>query len=209
MPATPIDRLKNPLRKLRVILGEYGAPMSQEDFAAQTGLSVNTLRSVENQRLELSENILKPIAARWLAMWNPQDEEWHFLRTKKLYSKELAAKVLPTRPAAERRLIVEKLIDRLRDILAAVGDETLPGQAMLLNWLLSKHVKETDLPVNLGSTEPEWFLRAHPRADQMWLIAKYPDKKTVPIPYPAGKEAQKSRRNVRQTRNATGSLRRN
>jgi transcriptional regulator with XRE-family HTH domain len=184
MPATPIDRLKNPLRKLRVILGEYGAPMSQEDFAKETGLSVNTLRSVENERLPLSETVLTPISARWLAMWNKRDQEWHFLQTKKLYSKELAAKVLPTRPTADRRLIVEKLLDRLRDILASVTDEALPGQAMLLNQLLTRHVEETELRVNLEPTEPIWFLRAHPKEPRMWLIAKYRERKkrtqTVP-----------------------------
>jgi hypothetical protein len=192
MPATPIDRLKNPLRKLRVILGEYGAPMSQEDFAAQTGLSVNTLRSVENQRLALSENILKQVAARWLAMWNPRDAEWHFLQTKKLYSKELKAKVLPARSQADRRLIEEKLVDRLRDILAAVPDEVLPGQAMLLNSRLAEHVKETDLKVDLELTEPMWYLKAHPAKPKMWLIPKYRERKRRTQTVPKRKKASKT-----------------
>jgi transcriptional regulator with XRE-family HTH domain len=177
MPATPIDRLKNPLRKLRVILGEFGAPMSQEDFAKQTGLSVNTLRSVENQRLPLSENILRPIEARWLAMWDQRDKEWHFLQTRKLYSKELAAKVLPMRPQAEQTLIIEKLVERFRDILAAIEDKALPGQAMFLNRFLARHAEEFDLDVDLNPTEPFWFLRAHPTEPKMWLVAKYPERK--------------------------------
>jgi transcriptional regulator with XRE-family HTH domain len=206
MPSTPVERLKNPLRKLRVILGEFGAPMSQENFAAQTGLSVNTLRSIENQRLALSDNILTAIAARWLAMWNPRDKEWHFLGTKKLYTKELAEKVLPTREPAEQRLMVERLIDRLRTILAATSSESLPGQIMLLNRLLAKHVEETNLDVDLNATEPIWFLRAHATEPRMWLVAKYPGEKSVPIPYPNGKAVRKPRRNVRRPRSATAAL---
>ena len=206
MPSTPVERLKNPLRKLRVILGEFGAPMSQESFATQTGLSVNTLRSIENQRLSLSDNILTTIAARWLAMWNPRDKEWHFLGTKKPYTKELAEKVLPTREPAEQRLMVERLIDRLRTILAAASSESLPGQIMLLNRLLAKHVEETNLDVDLKPTEPIWFLRAHPTEPRMWLVAKYPSEKSAPIPYPNGKAAPKPRRNVRPPRNATAAL---
>jgi transcriptional regulator with XRE-family HTH domain len=188
MPSTPVERLKTPLRKLRVLLGEFGAPMSQEDFAAQTGLSVATVRSIENERRGLSEKILMAIATRWLAMWNPRDKEWHFLGTKKLYTKDLAQKVKPTREPAEQKLMVERLIDRLRAILEATGHEALPGQIMMLNRLLAKHVEETNLVVDLESTEPLWFLRAHPTADEMKLVAKYPGadrrsaKRTYSVP---------------------------
>jgi transcriptional regulator with XRE-family HTH domain len=199
MPSTPPQRLKTSLRKLRVILGDYGAPMSQEKFASETGLSVNTLRAIENERLPLSENVLKPIAARWLAMWNPRDEEWHFLETKKLYDKELAKKVLPTRPPADDGLMIEKLIDRLRSILAAIGSEVLPGQIMLLNRLLRKFVEENSLNVDLNPTEPQWLLRRHPTEPRMWLVAEYPArarKNSLPKPYPNGKKFRKSRKNA-------------
>jgi transcriptional regulator with XRE-family HTH domain len=185
MPATPIDRLKNPLRKLRVILGEFGAPMSQEEFAKKTGLSVNTLRSVENQRLPLSETVLKPIAARWQAMWNPRDNEWHFLQTKVLFTREIAAKILPKRPQADQEWIKGKLIERFRDIVEGIADEALPGQAMLLSETLAKYAKEAVPHVDLEPTEPVWFLRKHPTKPLMWLVAKYPErrkKRTQTVP---------------------------
>jgi hypothetical protein len=202
MPTTPLERLKNPLRKLRVILGEFGSPMSQEVFAAQTGLSanaglsVNTLRSIENQRLPLSENILTIIKARWLAGWNTRDQEWHFLDTKKLYSKELAAKVKSPSPA-DQRLMKQKLHERLDEILKATPPEALAGRIMLLSRDLVKHAKETGLAVDLRSTEPEWFLRPDLAADEMRLIAKYPSgksEKTGPKPDRNGKAVRNPRR---------------
>jgi len=181
MPATPRERLKTPLRKLRVILGDYGAPMSQEEFAAQTGLSVDTVQAIENGRRNLTDNVLRIISTRWLAMWNPQDQEWHFLQTKKLYSKELAAKVLPTRPEAEEQLIRKKLHERLDDILDAARPEALPGQAMLLSQRLRDHAEETELDVDLNPTEPMWYLHG-PREpitaeSRTWLLAKYSRRK--------------------------------
>lgn len=203
MPTTPIKRLKNPLRQLRVILGQYGAPMSQEEFATQTGLSVNTLRSVENERLPLSDDILAVVKARWLAGWDPRGKEWRFLETKKLFTKELSEKVLPARPQAERRLIEEKLVDRLRDILMATGDEALPGQAMLLNRLLAKHIQKTNLDVDLGPTEPVWFLRPHPSRSLMWLIAKYPERKKRTLTVPKQKKGPKIATKRTSTHDAT------
>ena len=186
MPATPRERLRNPLRQLRCILGDFGAPMSQEEFSAQTNLSIHTVRAVENQRLPLSRNVLSPIAKRWLVRWDPQNGGWLFLETNKLYSRELGVRVRPLRGSMpDKKLIRKSLHDRLDNILDAAGEKALPGEAMLLNQLLRDHVEETALPVDLNSTELAWSLHHGPETSPTWPIASYPErqkKRTQSVP---------------------------
>jgi hypothetical protein len=63
MPATRTKRLNNPLRKLRLILGEPNHPMPQRAFADLAGLSADSVRSVEVARRPMTkENCLNQIA---------------------------------------------------------------------------------------------------------------------------------------------------
>jgi transcriptional regulator with XRE-family HTH domain len=183
MPATPRARLRNPIRTLRVILGEFGSPMSQEDFASKTGVSVNTLRSTENGRLPLSDEMLRRIKAHWYAHWNPHREGWYFAYIGDLpFTKELYDKVVePISEPNEDELMKNKLRQRFDDVLEATPSEALRGQIMRLSEDLANRAEYSGLDVDLSSTEPLWYLRRAANG-KVRLIAKYRSGKTGPIP---------------------------
>jgi hypothetical protein len=193
MPATPRERLKNPLRQLRVILGEFGSPVSQEDFAVKTGVSVNTLRSTENGRLPLSQEMLRRVKARYFAHWNPHKNEWHFLGTQEPFTKELSEKLEPTGDPNDDELMKSKLRQRLDDILEATPSQALRGQIMRLSEDLENRAKYSDLYLDLSSTEPLWALRPT-TGGKVRLIARYRSgkaEKTGPKPDRSGKAVRK------------------
>jgi Predicted transcriptional regulators len=84
MPATPKHKLRTPLRRLRVLLGDRdaGVPMTQAEFAAKVGLSPQTVQALEYGTRALTESIQTLIAAKTHATWNPDDEQWRYLDTK-------------------------------------------------------------------------------------------------------------------------------
>jgi hypothetical protein len=182
MPTTPVERLQTPLRKLRVILGEFGQPLSQEEFAKHSGLSLATVRGIENQRRSLSESCLAAIKGRLFAVWNPRDEEWHLLNEYgPLYTKLNAEKAdtFPPKDPYLQDLMIHCLLERLLSVCKAIPHEQLVGHVMFLSKLLGDHAKEFELPVDLEGTEPVWHLIKKPtpwkRApmQEVALVAKY------------------------------------
>jgi hypothetical protein len=163
MPTTPVHRLQNPLRKLRVALGEFGQPLAQEEFAKRVGLSLATVVGIENSRRPLSEGCLMLIRASLWATWNETDKEWYPLwRKDRPYSKEDAqavAELYPQDPYIQN-LMVHCLMERLLAICEAIRPEHLVGRVMLLSQILKEHAKDIDL--DLTGTEPHWFLATPP-----------------------------------------------
>jgi hypothetical protein len=187
MPATPKHKLRTPLRRLRVLLGDRDAavPMTQQEFAAEVGLSPQTVQALEYGTRTLTENIQTLITAKTHAKWDPDDEQWRYLNTKTPFSKEIAEMVAPLRPKDEAA-IREKLRERFNDILDAIDAGALPGQAMLLNRVLAEHVCENELNVDLDPTEPTWETDGSLAKQRIWLVAKYPPerkkKRTQSVP---------------------------
>jgi hypothetical protein len=170
MPATPPERLRNPLRKLRVALGDFGQPLSQDEFARLTGLSIATVRGIENERRGLTDNVLLAIKARLWAKWMEEQAEWvPIYEPTRPYTRDdyLAVKELPPRDPYVMDYMIHVLVARFLAICHAATPEQLPGQIMVLNRLLWDHVREYlgSTKVDLDGTDPLWVLSLHP---QVW-----------------------------------------
>jgi hypothetical protein len=161
VPATRPNRLENPLRKLRLILGDgQNKPMHQEAFAARVGIPVATLRSIEAGRRSMTQdNCLNQILVTLKATWNERDQNWHVLGSKWLYEKQHASvlnqEMDPEDPYWDD-LVLHRLIERLFDLFAAANREQ--RQAMLI--YLSKFLADTrvgfGIKRDLSNTEPHW-----------------------------------------------------
>jgi transcriptional regulator with XRE-family HTH domain len=161
VPSTPIERLATPLRKLRVTLGEFGAPLSQEELASRTKLSLATVRAIENERRELSLGVLGLIQSKLWADWDPTVQEWRPLWDKtRFYTKEdgqAAAKFWP-KDFSIRKLMIRNLQERIRAICESAAPQDLPGEVMRLNALLGDFARKSGRNVDLAPTEPVWKL---------------------------------------------------
>ena len=63
VPATRKNRLNNPLRQLRLILGDGEKPLGQEAFARRINMSIATIRAIESGGRTFSEKFKKQIMA--------------------------------------------------------------------------------------------------------------------------------------------------
>ena len=88
VPATRKNRLNNPLRQLRLILGDGEKPLGQEAFARRINMSVATIRAIEAGRRPFSEQCQKQILATLSASWNPRKRQWCLLWTTEPYKRE-------------------------------------------------------------------------------------------------------------------------
>jgi transcriptional regulator with XRE-family HTH domain len=161
MPATRQQRLYNPLRKLRVILGELGQPLHQESFASRIGVSVATVRAIESGRRPMTQdNCLDQILLTLQATWNPRDEQWHVLGSKWLYEKKHAdvARELYHDDAYTEDLSVHYLLERILSMFAATNEPQ--KRITLLSYLnntLKDAVQHFGLQVeSMALTEPIW-----------------------------------------------------
>jgi hypothetical protein len=167
MPATKEQRLYNPLRKLRVVLGELGAPLHQEAFAARIGIPVATVRSVESGRRPMTQdNCLGQILLSLQATWNPRDQEWHVLGSRHLYKKEHAnlARKLYHDDAYVEDLSLHYLLERVLCVFSAASvPEKRVALHLKLNNVLEEAVADFGLPATcLEGTEPTWMQSTHP-----------------------------------------------
>jgi hypothetical protein len=166
VPATRTNRLDNPLRKLRLILGTDSHPMHQEVFAARIGVPVTTLRSIEGGRRPMTtENCLSAIAISLLAFWNVTHAEWRVLGTDVRYEKkhaDLAELFDPEDPYLDD-LYAHKLIERVLHMIR--GCRTRRQRRGLLLYL-SEHLRNTaerfGLNTKLELTEPLWVHAIYP-----------------------------------------------
>jgi transcriptional regulator with XRE-family HTH domain len=166
MPATRTNRRNNPLRKLRLILGDEEQPMHQQEFADRIGVSVATVRSVEAGRRKMTQdNCLNQILVTLKATWNEEDQTWHVLGSKWRYEKRhadaLSQEMDPEDPYCND-LALHRLIERVFDVFAAATREQ--RQALLI--YLSKHLAEicagSGIEPGLSKTEPHWYSTAGP-----------------------------------------------
>jgi transcriptional regulator with XRE-family HTH domain len=66
----------NPLRKLRNLIGTEEKPIPQHELASLTGISVNTIRSIEGGHRDAGRSTLKKIEVMTGATWDPARKEW-------------------------------------------------------------------------------------------------------------------------------------
>src|SRR6266446_8162294 len=182
MPATRPTRLNNPLRQLRLILGKGKTPMPQEEFALRTGISVFSLRAIENGRRAMTpSNSLTQIATVLKAYWNRELGAWCTLGTKdpfqKAHAELLSAGLDPEDPYCDD-LSLHYLIERLLDIFGATDRTQRLGLLTYLNGHLREIAEKSELLVNLEPTEPRWMHSSQPT---VW--GKAIPKKTVFWPY--------------------------
>jgi hypothetical protein len=175
VPATRPNRLENPLRKLRLILGDgQNNPMHQEAFAGWVGIPVATLRSIEAGRRPMTKaNCLERILITLGAAWNPQDKNWHVLypESKWLYEKKHERLVpdLDHEDPFVDDLSLHYLINRLLDLFKATTRTQRMGLFLYLNDHLAEIARASKLKVNLDATEPIWVQSDDPNVWGKWL----------------------------------------
>jgi DNA-binding XRE family transcriptional regulator len=161
MATTPLTRLENPLRKLRVILGEFAQPMSQDQFARLIGVSYATVQAIENGRRKLNDECLLAIEKRLWAQWHPANETWYpIFDPKRPYSKADAelARSLTTSDQSRDPVNIDYLQKRIADIYRAIP-ATYRGLGPLLH--LHRRLEQAARELGVGTdvlkaTEPVW-----------------------------------------------------
>src|SRR3981081_3327344 len=166
MPATRPTRLNSPLRQLRLILANGKTPMQEEEFALRTGISVFSLRAIENGRRPMTAaNSLTQIATVLKAYWNQQLGTWCTLGTKEPFQKThaelLTVGLDPEDPYCDD-LSLHYLIERLLDIFGETDRTQRLGLLTYLNGHLREITEKSQLLVNLEPTEPRWMHASHP-----------------------------------------------
>jgi hypothetical protein len=189
VPVTRKNRLNNPLRQLRLILGDGEKPLGQEAFARRINMSVATIRAIEAGRRPFSEQCQKQILATLTAGWNPRKRQWFLLWTTEPYKREYQdfARFLDPNDRYLEDLTVHMLIERL---LLLFGSCRGQQRFALLNYL-SGHLRETakafGLKVKLDSTEPIWG-RSHDldlwgkRLKEPFIVPAYKNIKLFDLP---------------------------
>lgn len=164
MPAPQPERRDNPLRKLRVILSDGLRPMHQDDFAQLIGISVATIRAIEAGRRELTwDNSLGRIAYLLGATFDERDGEWHYMRTKTLYTFSLYKAFTDKRskdPVLKAKCL-HALVWRALDLFKAVP----PGRWFAFFGCVMAKLKEAAIEFKIKGytgiidrTEPRWAL---------------------------------------------------
>jgi hypothetical protein len=166
MPATRKNRLKNPLRQLRLILGDGETPLDQEHFANRIGVSVATLRSMESGRRPVSDHVWIQIFILLSARWDHRKQGWHVLDSDVPYEKKYAvfADSLDPEDAYVDDYSLHRLIERLLTIFKACPSrEYRRGLLMYLFQHLQETAEEFGLRADLKPTEPVWTQTRNPK----------------------------------------------
>jgi transcriptional regulator with XRE-family HTH domain len=163
MPATRPHRLKNPLRQLRLILGDGQTPLGQEEFASRAGLSVATVRAIEAGVRPL-DGVLDQIAVVLKAQWVREPvAQWYVVGATNRYEAHYADPGYfdPGDPYSSD-YAAHKLAERVLDIFGAAN----PEQRTALVIHLSKYLKETaqsfGIDKDLSTSEPRWQMTTKP-----------------------------------------------
>ena len=166
VPATRPNRLNNPLRKLRLILGDGKTPAGQVEFANTIGVSVATLRAAEAGRRPVPAHVWMHIFLYLCARWDPQKRGWYVLDSEVPYEKEhasLAETLDPHEPYVDD-YNVHRLIERILTMFKSCP--TRVHRRGLLTYLF-RHLKETSegfrLKADLKPTEPLWMETRNPK----------------------------------------------
>jgi hypothetical protein len=165
VPATRKNRLNNPLRKLRLILGDGETPAGQVEFANHIGMSVATVRAIEAGRRPFSLACQLQIRVHLCARWHPQKKQWCVLDSDTPYQKEHAdfAEMLDPHEPYVDDYNIHRLIERILTMFK--GCPTRAHHRGLLMSLF-RHLKETakdfHLRADLKPTEPEWKQTRNP-----------------------------------------------
>jgi hypothetical protein len=166
VPATRKNRLKNPLRLLRLIVGDGKTPAGQVEFANQTAMSVSTLRAIEAGRRPFSPECQAQIFLHLCARWDPKKQQWFLLDTDTPYQKEhvsYAERFDPHEPYVDDYNI-HRLIERLLTMFK--GCPTRVHRRGLLMYLF-RELKEAangfSLRADLKPTEPLWTETRNPK----------------------------------------------
>ena len=162
VPATRKNRLNNPLRQLRLILGDGEKPLGQEAFARRINMSVATIRAIEAGRRPFSEQCQKQILAMLSAGWNPRKRQWCLLWTTEPYKREYQdfSRYLDSDDRYLEDLSVHMLIERLLLLFGSCRGQQRFALLVYLSGHLRETAKEFGLKVKLDSTEPDWH-RSH------------------------------------------------
>jgi DNA-binding XRE family transcriptional regulator len=165
MPAPQLERRDNPLRKLRIILGNGPKPMHQDDFAHLIDIPVATIRAIEAGRRELTwENCLGRIAYLLGATFDERDRQWHYMRARDhLYTFSLYKAFTDKRskdPVLKAKCL-HALVQRTLELFKAVP----PGRWFAFFGCVMAKLKEAAIEFKIKGysgivdrTEPRWGL---------------------------------------------------
>jgi hypothetical protein len=164
MPAPRPERADNPLLKLRTILGNGEKPMHQVEFAQLVNLPVATLRSLEAGRRQLTwDNCLERIGYLLGATFDERDGQWHYLRTKHLYTFSLYQAFTDGRtndPVLKAKSL-HALIQRVLELFKAAPPNRWLAFFGCVMGKLKEAADEFEIKGRakiLSQTEPQWGL---------------------------------------------------
>jgi hypothetical protein len=166
VPATRPNRLDNPLRKLRLILGNGERPAGQVEFANTIGMSVATLRAIEAGRRLFSKDCQDQIFKNLFARWKPKKQRWYLGDTDIPYQKEHVS--YPERFDPHDPFVDDYTIHRLIERILTMFKNcpTRMHRRGLLVYLF-RDLKETSerlrLKADLKPTEPRWMQTRNPK----------------------------------------------
>jgi transcriptional regulator with XRE-family HTH domain len=160
VPATRSNRLNNPLRKLRLILGDGKTPLTQEEFASRTGLPLASFRSIEGGRRPLSKHFQVQIMATLGATWDQKKQAWFVLGSNTPYEKkyeDFAFFFDPEDPYI-KDLAIHMLLERILMMFdCCTSYQSYLGLLIYLNQHLLETAKVNGLhPEGLSVNEPIW-----------------------------------------------------
>ena len=187
MPATRPHRLNNPLRKLRLILGDGENALDQESFADRAGLSLATVRAIEAGRRPLNEYCLTQIQVTLLATWDSIERKWCLLNNRDVpYEKQYAsfAELFDPQDSYVDDLYVHRLVERLLIMFSnCPSRQARFGLLLYLSDFLKECAAGFGIPDReLKTTEPFWFQARNRLPDASLKVCGKPlpeDKKIV------------------------------
>jgi hypothetical protein len=164
MPAPRADRLENPLLKLRTILGNGERPMHQAEFAELITVPVATLRAFESGARTMTwENCLGRIGYLLGATFDERDGQWHYMRTKVLYTFALYQSFTEGRikDAVLKTKCLHAFVRRALDLFKAVPPKRWLAFFGCMMGKLREAADEFEIKGRakiLEQTEPQWGL---------------------------------------------------
>jgi hypothetical protein len=164
MPAPRTERLDNPLLKLRTILGNGEKPMHQDEFAHLVSIPVATVRAIESGARQMTwENSLERIGYLIGATFDERDGEWHYLRTKHLYTFALyrAFTEGERKDPVLKAKCLHALVQRALDLFKAVPPNRWLAFFGCVMGKLREAAEEFGIKGRAGildQTEPRWGL---------------------------------------------------
>jgi hypothetical protein len=162
MPAPRPEYRDNPLRKLRMILGNGPKPMLQQEFSQLTGVSLPVVRAIESgRRGELAfKNCRNEIGQSTGATYG-RDGQWHFMGRKDLYTYDHFLAFTRSHSPSFKNHCLHALLLRIVELFKSVSPQRWVGLFLTLLKAVEETAAKYEIKGRKGileNTEPEWAI---------------------------------------------------